>query len=94
MNRNRITALLILAGAGIVVLGGLGEAARTRQAEEAKRKQIREDVVLNVTAIKRAESILLDQLEEGKIRDFDTLVERMNDEIAFQQIAIREDRQA
>ena len=91
MKQKHVYALLVLAGAGTIVLGGLGEAARIRQVEQAKRKQLCEDVALNIAAIKKAETILLNQLDEGKIRDLPTLVERMNDEIAFQKIAIRED---
>ena len=94
MNHKHVSAALALTGAGIIVLAGFGEAARVRQAEQAKRAQIREDAQLDIAAIHNATDVVAQQLVDGKITSLAQLSQRVNEEIAFQKIVIREETKA
>lgn len=91
MNRKRAAVLLTLACAGVLVLAQKGEASRERQAERSTRKKVIDQIGLDVAAIHRATDVINAQIDRGEIRDWETLQERVLDEIAFQKIAIRED---
>lgn len=90
MNPNDIRNVA-LATASVAVVGfATINHLKIRRQEIAKRQVIRKESTLDTIAILNAQKILQARIERGEIRSLAELSERIDDEIAFQKIAIRE----
>ena len=92
MNLERNTRrLMIAAFVGALVVKTAIDIRQITLEEREKRRQFLVAVGTDVAAIHKAADILNAQIDRGEIRTLDKLRERMNDEIAFQKIALREE---
>lgn len=92
MNRKqKIQLFAYSAIAGFVVMSILTNTRSVRDEERGKRKEILNDMGLDVAAIHRATDVVNGRIERGEIRSYDQLREAVTTEVAFQKISIRED---
>lgn len=90
MNPNDIRNVA-LATASVAVVGfATINSLKIRRQEIEKRQAIRKDCALDIIAIRNAQNVLMARVERGEIRSLAQLSECIDNEIAFQKIAIRE----
>lgn len=92
MNNNLKTAVTAVAGVAIVG-AAIKQSVETRRAEQAKRRKIKEEAILDLRAITRARLNMSNKIADGgyQIGSLGRLQQDMQTEIEFQKIAIRED---
>ena len=91
MNRKHVFILLLLAVVAFEIAYERSKLKQNHEPQRSPREQVLDEVGLDVAAIHRATDVVNGQIERGEIRDWDTLRQRVTDEVAFQKIAIREE---
>lgn len=82
----------VYVAASIVAVGIITKSAiRIHRVENLKRLEIERNLHLDLQAIKNSVAVMNDRIERGGIHSYQELVANVNNEIAFQKIAIRED---
>lgn len=90
MNKKQINSAIII-GCTVIVAVGVRDMINIHAVERAKRKQILDDMGLDVAAIHNATDIVNGRIERGEIRSYNELRDAVLTEIAFQKITIREE---
>lgn len=90
MNRNQIHNVAFLITCASIVGVAAINIKDIRRREEAKREEMRAQAQLDIQAIHNASKVVRSMIDAGHIRSLSQLSETVNNEIAFQKIAIRE----
>ena len=90
MNRNQIHNIMFFATCAAIVGVSVKSIVDISRQEEAKREEMRAQAQLDIQAIHNASKVVRSMIDAGHIRSLSQLSETVNNEIAFQKIAIRE----
>lgn len=87
----RINWAVLAIGSAVIVGNGVYQIRKTRNVEREKRKQILNDMGLDVAAIHNATDVINERIDRGEIRSLEELRDAVLTEVAFQKIAIHEE---
>ncbi len=90
MNEKDIRLAIAAVTSAVTVGVAIRSIVRTTQQERAKRQMLQNNLYLDIQAIRAAEELVRKRIDRGEIRSLATLAQAINDEIAFQKIAVRE----